>query len=590
MRMSIRNKLIILLLLITVIPFGSSLVVTFMYTKESLKDQAIQENKHLLYQGKVNMETYLRDLSFGMIALYNNSDFMNYLRKSEANDYISRGVVHNVINTLLYSDESVFQISMFLVNTGERLTASRRSTVVYTYDMDDIAFYEEQLMKSKSNLFIEPPNEAGRLTIHRAFKDIPSDDDLAFITMEVFMDKIDELSQYLYHEGQEELYLFTKEGDLIFRSTPVHPGEDSIVWMDDLLNREEFSGTMVWEDDSFDGVIVYDTLAESAGGWVLAKRIPSPTLYESAYGVAMINIFFGLIGLSLVIMATLFVSFKITSPIRVLVQNIKQIEAGNMKAQFGSLGNDEIGVLGERFKSMIAKINTLINREYKLELENKTNQLKVLHSQVNPHFLYNTLQSIGTTALKKQVPEVYTSLTELSHIMRYSMNMEEDVVSLEQELNYTKAYLLLQKQRFDDSFHYQVDVAGEVMSWRVPKMILQPIIENYFKHGFDTRDRVGALMIEGFEEEDKLTLKVSDNGAGISEERLTEICSYIYSNQKPEDDGSNIGLKNIYARLQLYYGGRAELMLENLAEGGFVVKIRLPKEIEGWQYESDDRR
>ncbi|GAE32112.1 cache domain-containing sensor histidine kinase [Halalkalibacter hemicellulosilyticus] len=590
MKMSIRNKLIILLLLITVIPFGSSLVVTFMYTKESLKDQAIQENKHLLYQGKMNMETYLRDLSFGMIALYNNSDFMNYLRKSEANNYVSRGVVHNVINTLLYSDESVFQISMALVNTGERLTASRRSTVVYTYDMDDIAFYEEQLMKSKTNLYIEPPNEAGRLTIHRAFKDIPSDDDLAFITMEVSMNKIDELSQHLYHDGQEELYIFTREGDLIFRSTVVQPGDDSIQWIANLLDRDEFSGTMVWEDESFDGVIVYDTLAESAGGWVLAKRIPSPTLYESAYGVAMINIFFGLIGLSLVIMATLFVSFKITSPIRVLVQNIKQIEAGNMKTQFGSLGNDEIGVLGERFKSMIAKINMLINREYKLELENKTNQLKVLHSQVNPHFLYNTLQSIGTTALKKQVPEVYTSLTELSHIMRYSMNMEEDVVSLEQELNYTKAYLLLQKQRFDDSFHYQVDVASEVMSWRVPKMILQPIIENYFKHGFDMREQAGSLMIEGLKEEAELTLKVSDNGAGISEERLTEICSYIFSNQKPEEDGSNIGLKNIYARLQLYYGGRAELLLENHTEGGFVVKMRLPKEMEGWQYESDDRR
>ncbi|WP_231686940.1 sensor histidine kinase [Bacillus sp. JCM 19034] len=260
-----------------------------------------------------------------------------------------------------------------------------------------------------------------------------------------------------------------------------------------------------------------------------------------------------------------------------------------MKVQFGSLGNDEIGVLGERFKSMITKINTLINREYKLELENRTNQLKVLHSQVNPHFLYNTLQSIGTSALKKQVPEVYTSLTELSHIMRYSMNMDEDVVSLQQELNYTNAYLLLQKQRFDESFQYTIDVDDDVLSWRVPKMIIQPIIENYFKHGFDTREHVGELMIVGFEKEHELTIIISDNGAGISMERLMEVYSYIYSNQQRNNAGSNIGLKNIYARLQLYYGTRAEMLLDNRDEGGLIVTMRLPKEMEEWQYESNDR-
>ncbi|WP_231686941.1 cache domain-containing protein [Bacillus sp. JCM 19034] len=309
MKMSIRNKLIILLLLITVVPFGSSLVFTFLYTKESLKDQAIQENKQLLFQGKVNMETYLRDVSFGMISLYNNSEFMSYVRKSEVDDHVSRMVVHNVINTLLYSDESVYQVSMALINTGERLTASRRSAVVHTYDIDDTALYEQQLLKTKANLYIEPQNESGRLTIHRAFKDIPADDDLAYITIEISMDKIAELSQYLYHEGKEELYIFTRDGDMIMQSSPVLPEGTSVDWIADLVEQEEFSGTMVWEDEAFDGVIIYDTLADTAGGWVVAKRIPSQTLYESAYGVAMINIFFGLIGLALVIMATFFVFF-----------------------------------------------------------------------------------------------------------------------------------------------------------------------------------------------------------------------------------------------------------------------------------------
>ncbi|MFK4996656.1 sensor histidine kinase [Bacillus sp. N9] len=132
--------------------------------------------------------------------------------------------------------------------------------------------------------------------------------------------------------------------------------------------------------------MIYNKIADSAGGWMLIKRIPYTTLYESAIQVALINILFGVIGLCLVILATFFVSFKITSPIRVLLEQIRQVEKGNMNVNFQSLGNDEIGYLGARFKEMIAKMNRLINREYKLEIENKTNQLKVLQSQINPHF------------------------------------------------------------------------------------------------------------------------------------------------------------------------------------------------------------
>jgi two-component system sensor histidine kinase YesM len=120
---------------------------------------------------------------------------------------------------------------------------------------------------------------------------------------------------------------------------------------------------------------------------------------------------------------------------------------------------------------MIGKINHLINREYKLELENKTNQLKALQSQLNPHFLYNALQSIGTLALKKNVPQVYSLVTHLSKIMRYGMNMDEDMVPLTKEIDYIKAFLLLQKERFGDQFEYSLQFDKEDLTIRVPKMI-----------------------------------------------------------------------------------------------------------------------
>ncbi|WP_227935600.1 sensor histidine kinase [Alkalihalobacillus deserti] len=581
LRTSIRNKLIVLLLLITIIPFGSSIIVTYLYTKESLKDQSIQENINLLYQGKVNIESYLKELNNYTFSFYNNPDFMNYLRMNEIGDYVSRGVVHNVLQSLLYSDESINKVAMSIEKHEEMLTVSRRSSIVYSQLIDptDIEYYIEA-RENAANLYIEPLNELNRFTIHRAFKDVPANHVLAYVSLEIKPDKINQLSKYLYHEGTEEFYILTQEGHLIYSSELISNVDKELDWKETLLNSSESNGTVVWKDATFDGVMVYDTISDSTGSWVLVKRIPNTTLYESAYGVAIINIFFGVIGLSLVILATLFVSFKITSPIRILLQNIKQVEKGNMQVQFQTLGKDEIGILGDRFKTMIEKINHLINREYKLELENKTNQLKVLHSQVNPHFLYNTLQSIGTLALKSKVPEIYSSLTDLSQIMRYSMNMEEDIVSLDKEINYTKAYMLLQKQRFGDDLEYQLEIDEETLNIKVPKMILQPIIENYFKHGFDVRDHIGKLTVKCKKKDQFLFISISDNGSGVPEERLKEIRQHLNEETNQSLGGDSIGLKNIYERLKLYYCEDLSFKLKNRDSGGFLITIRLPIEME----------
>ncbi|WP_332696043.1 sensor histidine kinase [Halalkalibacter lacteus] len=587
---SIRNKLIVLLLLITIIPFGSSIIVTYLYTKESLKDQSIQENVNLLYQGKVNIDNYLRELNNFTLSFYSNPDLMNYLRKSYgSNDYLSMGVVNNVLRALLYSDENINKVYMSIVGDQQIVSSSRQSTIIYSEQVDINMEAYQKAKDNPNNLYIESNNLSNMFTIHRAFRNVPANHILAYLSLEIKPDKINELSHYLYNDKEEEFYIATPEGHFIYDSSSDLLVHDYPKWMNKLLESTEQSGTFEWKDSTFQGVVVFDRLSDASGSWILVKRIPFTTLYESAYGVAIINIIFGVIGLTLVILATFFVSFNITSPIRVLLQNIKQVEKGKMQVQFQSLGNDEIGVLGHRFKLMIEKINHLINREYKLELENKTNQLKVLHSQINPHFLYNTLQSIGTMALKSKVPEIYSSLTDLSQIMRYSMNMDEDVVPLAKEINYTKSYLLLQKQRFGDDLHYILDVQEDALDVKVPKMILQPIIENYFKHGFDIREGVGELKIKCRKKDSHLFIAIRDNGIGVSEQRLKEIHDHLHAEQNNSKTDSNIGLKNVYARLKLYYSNQALFKLQNRNSGGFLVTMRLPLEMEGGIHESDHR-
>ena len=589
-RKSIRNKLIALLLIITILPFGTSIIITYYQTKEAFKDLVVQENSNLLYQGKINLQNYLGELNGLTLSLYNNPDFINYMRAPDKDDnYITIGMVRNVLQTILYAEDNITRVQISFADDNRGITASKRSTVVFSdrvSDAYDAAYKRAQL--SPFNYHIETDQlQQGRNTIfvHRVLRNVPSDRVLAFLTLEVGTEKILELSENLFTKETEEFFILSPTGDIIYSSNPVVSTEQvEQKWIPAIMDSEMEKGTMEWENGDFQGVMMFDRTDLAVGGWILVKRVPYSTLYDNAFVVTKINILFGVVGLCLVILASLIVSFKITSPIRVLLQNIQQVKEGNMQVQFESLGNDEIGMLGYRFKQMMERINVLINREYKLEIENKTNQLKVLQSQLNPHFLYNALQSIGTLALKNNVPQIYTLLTHLSKIMRYGMNMEEDMVPLKKEINYLKAFLLLQKERFGEHFQYDFDMEEEALNVEVPKMILQPIIENYFKHGFDIREGVGKICISGKLKDEYLHLIIRDNGAGVSEGRLVEIYrSFLEGNPGTEEEETHIGLRNIYTRIQLYYDNLAALRLENHQDGGFMVTLKLPLEVGGEQ-------
>lgn len=600
LKTSIRNKLIVLLMITTIVPFGSSIIITYLYTKDSIEEQVVEESSNLLYQGKVNLESYINELNGLTLSLYNNPDFINFMRSpGQENNYLTIGIVKNVVQTILYTGDTINGVRISFADGDRVISATKRSTVVFSNKVRDSQWESfRNAERSPYNMYIEPTHSQEEkninrskdiVTIHRAFRNVPGDEVLAYISLEVSPDKIIDLSRNLYNAKSEEFYLLSSEGEMIYSSDrDVSDDGSNQKWIKRIMESKDVSGTLEWKEGSFNGVMMYDQLPASAGGWLLVKRVPYVNLYESAFSVAKINILFGVLGLSLVVLATLFVSFKITSPIRILLQNIQQVEKGNMKVQSESFGSDEIGILGFRFQQMIERINHLINREYKLELENKTNQLKVLQSQINPHFLYNALQSIGTIALKNKVPQIYSLITHLSKIMRYGMNMEEDMVPLSKEINYTNAYLLLQKERFGENLDYNVEVEEEVKEIPVPKMILQPLIENYFKHGFDIRDGVGRIWLSCFQDEGELVMIVRDNGVGVTESRLREIGDHFKADAwNKTGDETNIGLKNVYVRLKLYYDHQATLQLENHDGGGFMVTMRLPIRMEGEANESN---
>jgi two-component system, sensor histidine kinase YesM len=597
MRWGIRKKLIIFLLLATVLPFGTAITINYFYTTKSLNDRSVSINHDLIVKGQEELTVYLNDVAQMSSVPYRYTPFMNVMRNGvSSNLAVNQEEVRRVLAYLFNTRPEIEQMHLYIHEEKESYTNyhSRISGRAYYENILSHPYYG-RLTTVEGYSLIEPPHEiysynnvsvipdsqkVNVLSFHNVIRDVPLPDILGFLSIDINLSRISAIADRLYTKDVEDLYIMNEKGMIIYSSNEKEIGkENKETWFEKVKQEPAGGQSLEWKDADFSGVIVHEMFTEALTDWYIVKRIPYDVLYQGARETALINILIGLLTLVFALAGTMFVSFKLTAPIKVLISNMKKVEKGEFKADFDTLGTDEIGMLGRHFKLMIAKIDELIESEYKLEIENKASQLRVLQSQINPHFLYNALQSIGTLALKSNAVPVYSLLTSLSTIMRYSMNMKDDIVPFTSELNHVKSYLLLQKQRFDELFEFELKIEDEVKDVFVPKMILQPIVENCFKHGFDQQVKNARIQVEAFyENEDLVSINIKDNGTGPSDEQLEKIRQELFHGISKEDKRREaIGLKNIYDRLQIYYHNQANMSVNRNEEGGFTVTIQIPK-------------
>ncbi|MFJ7725176.1 sensor histidine kinase [Neobacillus sp. NPDC097160] len=594
---SIRKKLIIFLMAATVLPFGTSIAITYYQTTQSLNKRFVSTNHELIKKGEEELTVYLDDVAQMSTVLYRYTPFMSVMRDGISQDFITnQEEVRRALAYLFNSRPEIEQMHIYIdkgkdsyTNYHSRISGRGKYENIFSHP------YYARLHHSNDFSVIQPPHEIYSynqqsvipnsqkkdvLSFHNSLIDLPSDRFLGFLSIDINLSKISAIAGRLYTKDVEDLYIMDENSTIIYSSKEKDIGKrNNEKWYKDVKQRPHGEKSIEWKDKQFSGVIVYESFSAPYKDWYIVKRIPYDVLYQGARQTAIINIVIGLITLVVVLFATMAISFKITAPIKVLISNMKKVEKGELEADFDSLGNDEIGMLGRHFKRMIDQINELILREYKLELENKSSQLRVLQSQINPHFLYNAFQSIGTQALKMNAVPVYSLLTSLSNIMRYSMNMKEDIVPFEKEIKHVKAYLSLQKQRFDEQLDFHITVEKEVEEILVPKMILQPIVENCFKHGFDQQVEKAVIHIEAYlNDDDMVSISVKDNGVGVTEGHLDRIRQELFGGHIIEGkQRESIGLKNIFDRLQIYYGTQAAMSVESMEEGGFTVTIQIPR-------------
>lgn len=277
-----------------------------------------------------------------------------------------------------------------------------------------------------------------------------------------------------------------------------------------------------------------------------------------------------------ILLISSFMSARISQPIKRLKKSMEMVEKGHFDTYIHVRGADEVEQLSRRFNLMVSRVRELMDQNIHEQETKRKNELEVLQSQINPHFLYNTLNSVVRMVGNGKNDEVVTTITSLSKFFRISLSKGKNIITIADEIEHIRNYLIIQKMRYKEKFDYVIEVDEEVLPYKTLKLILQPFVENSLYHGIEYMVDEGHIHISAEKMNDKILLQVRDNGVGMSEETLKN----IMIGSVKSDKGSGVGLRNVHERIQLYFGSEYGVKVESELEEGTVVKIWIPTILE----------
>lgn len=279
-----------------------------------------------------------------------------------------------------------------------------------------------------------------------------------------------------------------------------------------------------------------------------------------------------LIGILFFISISAFISAKISKPIKQLEKSMKMVEKGQFDVNIDIKGEAEVAQLSRTFNIMVLKIKQLMNQIVEEQESKRKSELNALQAQINPHFLYNTLDSVVWMAENEKSQDVISMVTALARLFRISISKGKNIINVSEELEHARNYLVIQSIRYRNKFEYEFNIQKEVLKYKTPKLILQPIIENAIYHGIEYMVDKGKINISASVINNKLLFEVKDNGVGMEK----EILNNLLLNEGIVKKGSGVGVKNVHERIQLYFGKEYGLKIESELDVGTKVQIWLP--------------
>ena len=373
--------------------------------------------------------------------------------------------------------------------------------------------------------------------------------------------------------GQGYLYLIDGSGEIIY-----HPRQQLIyagLQEENNLTAAAYSdGTHREKFQSQRRQVTVKTVGYT--GWKLVGVVPVETLRDNYSQLLLFAMFVVIFSIFLLVFVNLRLSEWITAPMKKLELAVRELEKGAESVDFDVDGPYEVEHLSRSVQSMVSTMRHLMEDILRQEEEKRRSELDVLQSQINPHFLYNTLDSVVWMTENGRTQEAVAMLTALARFFRISLSKGSSIIPIGDELEHARNYLAIQKMRYKNKFFADISVEQGVERLYTVKLIIQPILENAIYHGMEYADGDGEIHIRAFREGENMVIEVEDNGPGMPEQVMEQLLKPGISVSAARPGGTGIGLRNVHQRIQLTFGPAYGLTIRSEPDRGTVVRICLP--------------
>ncbi|WP_409346216.1 sensor histidine kinase [Paenibacillus sp. MBLB4367] len=590
MRFSLKRKLTIIIIISLFLPFMLLGYLWYSRTEKTIEDNAAYYSRLLLEQTNNYINSYMSDLDRLTVPFLLNPSIQDFLHL-KPDDYLGQYELQKRIRGELYRNlySSRSDIYKFTLIMNENL---HLSTQEYALDTRHQRYLDMLSLKDPITDFtIEGVNRINTIPVITAYKIIydplkPSSRGILIVDLK--LSKFAEMVSGLKLENVGRAYLLNNLGQYIY-----HPDNDLIGTIADDSVRSGLDGKAGFKmagSGQSRSMISYRT--SELTNWTLMFEVPMQHLTADLVKLRTMAfvIFFCIAAVVLLLLGSF--TYYLIKSLSFIQKLMKRAETGNLDVRAPAGSNDEIGILYSSFNTMMDEYRRLIHVEHtsqlkakEMQVRHKESMLIALQSQINPHFLYNTLGTIHSFAILEGVQPISRMVTNLADIFRYSMDSDAQVVSLWSEVRYIRTYLEIQIERYED-LRTEIDVEQEPRLKEIPcvKLMLQPLVENALIHGYQDYDlRPDYVGIEGLSTANGYEIRVIDKGRGMPpevRERFNRLFQTLTDNKLVEDDqlavAGSIGLYNVHKRLRLVYGEPYGIWIEKSDVDGTVIRVLVP--------------
>lgn len=550
--------------------------VSMKFTNTSIFENSSEYTHTIIQQMNQNIDSYIDYMENIAYLISSNEDVQDYLF-DEKIDNEGRYRILNQFQTILDSRSDIRNVGIISKN-GRMLINDGSKSVNQDLDLNTQEWYATALEKPNGPILtsshvqhIISGERPWVITLSRGIRDRSgSGEKEGVFFIDLNYSAISELCYQSTVGTKGYAFILDAKGNIVY-----HPQQQQLY---NELQTENISLIMDTDEDTVltgtgnDGKL-YSISRSEKTGWTVVDCTNVKELLSKSRQAQSVYVLTAII---LVIVALLFSRFmarSITLPIQKLRDSMKKVQEGDFSVSDVVVDSkNEIGSLTKSFDVMTHRIHELMEQNVHEQEEKRKSELKALQSQINPHFLYNTLDSIIWMAEGKKNEEVVLMTASLARLLRQSISNEDEVVPIANEVEYARGYLTIQKMRYKDKLEFQIEVDSSILYIPLIKLVLQPIIENAIYHGLKYKESKGLLIVKGFMKDGNAVLQVIDDGVGMDEETL----AHIYDKHKVNYHSNGVGVYNVQKRLKLYYGEDYGITYTSELGKGTTATITIP--------------